>query len=239
MSGVPPTIPHPNRASDVRFSWFSFSAEGGTPFPAPPSGPVGAMSSAIGGGEAATALAGAVVLAVNAFIAGFPVDDPRLLFESAVDVVRANGRAAFAGCHAKFGPADSAARLSAPIIGPSCSRQFSAPPPAAAAPPPRRAAGAGGAVPPGDVAPRRPPAARGGGHPVFASSGAARRAVGAVTAAWPSRGGVLADNAAPPPLPRRHGMPRCCPRSLRGRIAFAVAVGFPRQASLMRHHRRR
>ena len=46
------------------------------------------MSSAIGGREAATALAGAVVLAVNAFIAVFPVDDPCLLFESAVDVVR-------------------------------------------------------------------------------------------------------------------------------------------------------
>jgi len=166
------------------------------------------MSSAIGGGKAVTALAGAVTLAINAYIAEFLVDDPCLLFESAVAVVRANGRAAFAGCNAEFGPADSSARASAPLIGPSCSRQFSAPSPAVVAPRLVRAPVLAGVIPPGVVAPLRPPAARGGGRPVLGTAGAARRAVGAVSTAGSPRGGVLLGDAAPPPLPASPPRPR-------------------------------
>jgi len=59
-------------------------------------------------------LASAVIFAVNAFVAGFSVDDPCLLFESAVEVVRANGRAAFTGCNAEFRYGSSAVRRSFP-----------------------------------------------------------------------------------------------------------------------------
>jgi len=192
------------------------------------------MSLAIGGGEAVTALAGAVTLAINAFIAGCPVDDPCLLFESAVAVVRANGRAAFAGCNAEFGPADTSARLSAPLIGPSCSRQFSAPPSAAVAPPLLRAPLLAGVIPSRVVAPLRPPAARHGGRPVLSTAGAARRAVGAVLTAGPPRGGVLLGNAAPPPPPRPppapptpRAPPRSAGRRARGDPAPPSARGWP------------
>jgi len=195
----------------VRYASFLFAREVGTTFLPPPPVLGGAMSSAIGGGEVVIALAGAVALAVNAFTAGFPVHDPCLLVESAVSVVRANGP-----------------------------RQFAAPPPVAVAPPPRRAPVVGDVVPPGYVAPLLPPAACGGRRPVIDTVGAARRAVRAVTASGPSRGGVLAGNAAPPPPPPPgRVMPRRCPLSLRGRIAFAVTLGSQRPAGLMRLIRRR
>ena len=111
------------------------------------------MSSAIGGGEAASALAGAVIFAVNLFVAGFPVDDPCLLFESAVEVVRANGRAAFTVCNAEF-------RYGSPAGGRSCpsSPSVSTPPIQVAPSSPRAprsaldAAAAGAVLSPADAA---------------------------------------------------------------------------------------
>jgi len=193
---------HPNVCA-VRLLSFLLEREEGTPslYPLPRLG--GAMSSAIGGGEAATALAGAVILAINAFMAGLQVDDPCLLFESAVEVVRANGRAAFTGCNAEF-------RSGSPATGPSSSSSSSssssatAPPSSPRAPP----AGARSVAPVAPLviaaavsAPARPPAV---------APRATRPAVRGVLVAGTPRGAALSGTFATSTAPahsRRVGAP--------------------------------
>jgi len=95
--------PRPTRAEAVRPFSFFFSLPGvGTPPPPPLPTLFFAMGDAIEGGETAAGLAAVVVSAVNAFLVKFPVDDPCFMFESAVDVVRSNGRASFARCKGDF-----------------------------------------------------------------------------------------------------------------------------------------
>jgi len=186
------------------------------------------MSSAIGGGEAATALAGAVIFAVKAFVAGFPVDDPFLLFESAVEVVRANGRAAFPGCNAEI-------RYGSPAVGrPSSSSSSSSssatvPPSSPRAPPP-----VARSVTP--VAPlARADAVSVPARLPSVATGATRSVVGGAAPAGPPRG--AASTGRPPRLlrrPTRGAWADRCPPLLLGPASCAVVppplpvVGRPR-----------
>ena len=166
----------------------------GTPPPPFPPPFFFAMGDAIGGGETAAALAAVVVSAVNAFLVEVPVDDPCFLFESAVHVVRSNGRASFARCKGDFRLAGVQTPSAGHFVRPSCSPPSFALPPAAVPPPPRRPTVARAADPISGALPVAPPAIPGPTRP----DGADTRAKvplggGAVAVARPHAGATGGD----------------------------------------------
>jgi len=194
--------PRPTREEAVR-PFFVFCCAGGEDTSPPtPLHSFFSMGEAIGGGETAAALAAVVVAADNAFLVEFPVDHPCFLFESAVHVVRSNGRASFACCKGDFRPAGvqtpSAGRFARPVCSPASFALHGA----AVPPPPRRSPVAGAADPVSGAlpvpSPRIPCPTRPGG----ADPGAERQLEGgAVAAARPHEGATGGADAAPPPPP--------------------------------------
>jgi len=197
--GTPPPPPPP-----PFFPPGGAPAGGGRPPPPPPLH-FFAMGGALGGGETATLLAGVVGAAANAFLVEFPVEDPCFLFESAVHVVRSNGRASFARCKGEFRSAGVQTPSAGQSARPSCSPASFALPPAAVPPPPRRLTVAGAddpvavalSIPPPPV----PASARAGG----VDSGEERTLGGVSVAAVQPHGGPTGGVDAAPPSPPPRG----------------------------------
>jgi len=195
------------------------------------------MPLAIERGEAATALSRVLVSAVAAFATEFSVADRFSLFDSAVDVLRANGPSAFADCNDRFRLDPPPSSSAPPVATPSCSRPSSSGGVVLVGRPPCLAGGGGAAARAGDASSGLPLAAVSRGRAPVATTGVGRPPADAGRSAGASSGGAMVVPPPPPPIARlpplaswadilrRHRS--AAPPVLRAVLAPAADVGAP------------